>query len=132
MLRAVVYLLLVVALLNSCKTQKNVNVISIGYHSDNCADCNALKLKMKAMNRKFFFEPIVFIKYDKTNQNSKIRAERKLREWQMLSIAHRDDGLKYVILYAAKSKKVIQRINFDDKPDVIEVKIDDALRQAKN
>ncbi len=46
----------------SCHSQENIKVVSIVFHSDDCGDCNALKSKIKKMNRAFFTSPIVFIK----------------------------------------------------------------------
>ncbi len=129
--RILIFSLLLVFPLGSCKGQKSTQVISIGYHSDNCQECNTLKAKMKVMNRKFLFKPIVFIKYDKTNDKTKASAEEELAEWGMLEIAQHDDGLKYVILYDSKSKKMLQTINYNDDVDLIKSKISQALKDTR-
>lgn len=123
--------LLITAVCSSCKSQQNTAVISIGYHSDNCDDCNVLKSKMKGMNRKFLLAPIVFIKYDKTTAKSKLLAEKKLAKWGILDMAKRDDGLKYVILYDRESKEKLERIDYNDDSATIELKIRKALEKAK-
>ncbi len=109
---------------------KKVNIISVGYHSDHCADCNALKAKMKKMNMKFLSSPIVFIKYDKTSVATQKKAEKELAKWGMLEVAKRDDGLKYVILYNATTQEKLGQINYDDDIQVMEEKIRQALSAA--
>jgi hypothetical protein len=131
MLRLTLSSFFLLALLGGCKSLERTQVISIGYHSDNCEDCNTLKSKMKSMNRKFFFSPIVFIKYDKTNANTKLAAEGKLDKWNMLEIAQRDDGLKYVILYDAKSKQTLEKIAYSDEVELIKSKIERTLAATK-
>jgi hypothetical protein len=131
MLRYTLHVILFLTILGGCKSVENTQVISIGYHSDNCDDCNTLKSKMKSMNRKFIFSPIVFIKYDKTNANTKLTSEEKLKEWHMLEIAQRDDGLKYVILYDAKSKQTLKKIDYNDDADLIKSKIDQSLAATR-
>ncbi len=113
----------------SCHSQENTKVISIGFHSDDCVDCNALKSKMKKMNRTFFTSPIVFIKYDKTNAKSHAKAEEKLRKWGMLEIAQAVDGLKKVILYDAKTKEMIVQLDYSDSVEELERKIKEALEK---
>lgn len=113
----------------SCHSQENTKVISIGFHSDDCADCNALKSKMKKMNRAFFTSSIVFIKYDKTNAKSKAKSGAKLAKWGMLKIAQDVEGLKKVILYDAKTKAKIVQLDYTDSVDELERKIKEALEK---
>jgi len=112
-------------------TAENTDVVSIGYHSDDCQDCNTLKEKMKTMNSKFASEPIVFIKYDKTNASTIKDAQDELKQWGMLDVAKKDDGLKYVILYNARTKEKISQINYDDDEQQMATKIEEALRKVK-
>jgi hypothetical protein len=111
----------------SCHSQENTEVISIGFHSDDCDDCNVLKSRMKKMNRKFFTSPIVFIKYDKTNAKTQAKAEEKLKEWGMLEIAQEVSGLKKVILYDAITKEKIVQLDYLDSVKQLERKIRNAL-----
>ncbi len=129
--RAYFLFIAIILVAGSCHSQENTDVISIGFHSDNCADCNTLKSKMKKMNRKYFTSPIVFIKYDKTNAKTKAKAETKLAEWGMLEIASRVEGLKKVILYNAHTHKKVVQLEYDDSVEELEKKIDMALAQAK-
>jgi hypothetical protein len=118
--------------LNTCgNSVKDTKIVSIGYHSNDCEDCNVLKSKMKKMNRKFFRTPIAFIKYDHTTARAKVKAEKKLQKFGMLAIAQKEVGLKHVVLYNAKSKEQIARLEFDDSPQILEKKIRDALRSVK-
>ncbi len=114
---------------SSAQSKSKVEVISIGYHSDHCEECNELKSKMKRMNRKFAFSSIIFIKYDKTSEKTKRKAEKKLLEWGMLEIARRDDGLKYVILYDATTKEKIVRLGAEDSVEELERKISSTLKK---
>lgn len=132
-MKKILFFTFVAILLSSASTHevaKKANVISIGYHSDLCEECNALKAKMKKMNVKFFSSPIVFIKYDKTNPATQKKAEKELLKWNMLDVAKRDDGLKYVILYHAATKEKLDQINYDDDIQVMEEKIRQALDAA--
>lgn len=122
----------IVLLAGSCHSQENTDVISIGFHSDSCADCNALKSKMKKMNRRFFASPIVFIKYDKTNAKTQQKAEEKLERWGMLETAQQVVGLKKVILFNARTKEKIVQLDYTDSVDELEQKITDALAKAKS
>jgi hypothetical protein len=114
--------------LKSCGNKTNdTKIVSIGYHSDNCDDCNTLKSKMKKMNRKFLLSPIVFIKYDHTTNKSKTKAEEKLQKLGFLEIAQKEEGLKHVVLYDSKSKEQIVRLDYNDSVEVLEQKISGAL-----
>lgn len=113
----------------ACHTQGNTKVISIGYHSDDCEDCNTLKSKMKKMNRMFLTSSIVFIKYDKTTTKSKSKAEEKLLKWEMLEIAQTEEGLKKVILYDASTKEKIVQLDYSDSIEVLENKIREVLNR---
>ncbi len=113
----------------SCHSQENTKVISIGFHSDDCTDCNTLKSKMKKMNRAFFTSAIVFIKYDKTNSKSQAKAEEKLKKWGMLETAQQVEGLKKVILYDAKTKEMIVQLDYSDSVDELKRKINSALEK---
>jgi len=118
--------------LKSCGNKtKDTKIISIGYHSDNCDECNTLKSKMKKMNRKFLLSPIVFIKYDYTTESTKIKAEKKLKKVRFLEIAQKEKGLKHVNLYNAKTKEKIVRLDYTDSVEVLEEKISDALASFK-
>ena len=107
--------------------KRNVKVISVGYHSDTCKDCNTLKAKMKKMNRKFLASPIVFIKYNKTTKKTQKKSEKKLKKWGMLDIAQKEEGLKHVVLYNATTKEAIVTLFYTDSVDELERKIREAL-----
>jgi hypothetical protein len=107
--------------------KRTVKVISIGYHSDTCKECNVLKAKMKKMNRKFLTAPIVFIKYNKTNKKTQAKSEKKLKKWGMLSIAKKEEGLKHVVLYNAGTKEAIVTLYPADTVIELEKKIKGAL-----
>ena len=107
--------------------KRDVKIISIGYHSDTCNDCNTLKAKMKKMNRKFLTSPIIFIKYNKTNKKKQVKSERKLKKWGMLNIAKKEEGLKHVVLYNASTKEAIVTLFHTDSVDQLERKIKEAL-----
>ena len=107
--------------------KRSVKVISVGYHSDTCEDCNTLKAKMKKMNRKFLTSPIIFIKYNKTNKKKQVKSERKLKKWGMLTIAKKEEGLKHVVLYNASTKEAIVTLFHTDSVDQLERKIKEAL-----
>jgi hypothetical protein len=117
--------------LKSCsnKTEKT-KIVSIGYHSDNCSDCNVLKTKMKKMNRKFLLSSIVFIKYDHTTDKSKKNAEKKLQKFGFLDIAKKEEGLKHVVLYHAKTKEQLVRLDYKDSIEILEGKISTALKNS--
>jgi hypothetical protein len=107
--------------------KRNVKIISVGYHSDTCSDCNVLKAKMKKMNRKFLAAPIVFIKYDKTTKKTQSKSEKELKKWGILAIAQKEKGLKHVVLYNAKTKEPIVTLNYTDSTTELERKIKEAL-----
>lgn len=128
----VLFLLPIAFLLSGCShTIEDTDVISIGYHSDDCQDCNILMKKMKKMNVKYSSDPIVFIKYDKTSSSTLKEANEEVQKWGMLDTAKKDDGLKYVILYNALTKERIAKINYDDSEESIAAKIDEALKQSE-
>ncbi len=83
------------------------------------------------MNSKFARDPIVFIKYDKTSTSTINDAQDELKQWGMLDVAKKDDGLKYVILYNARTKEKITQINYDDDEQQVAAKIEEALRKIK-
>ncbi len=107
--------------------KRNVKIISVGYHSDTCSDCNVLKAKMKKMNRKFLTAPIIFIKYDKTTKKTQTKSEKELKKWGVLSIAQKEKGLKHVVLYNAKTKESIVTLNYSDSTTDLEKEIKEAL-----
>jgi hypothetical protein len=107
--------------------KRNIKIISVGYHSDTCDDCNILKAKMKKMNRKFLTSPIIFIKYNKTTKKTQAKSEKKLKKWGMLTIAKKEEGLKHVVLYNAKTKEAIVTLFHTDSINNLERKIKDAL-----
>ena len=118
--------------LNTCSNKsKNTKIVSIGFHSDDCNECNVLKSKMKKMNRKFLLSPIVFIKYDHTSEKSKKRAEKKLKKIGFWEIAQQEKGLKHVNLYNAKTKEKIVRLNDTDSVEILEEKISNALSSVE-
>ena len=118
-------------LLASCAGQPEVTdrtrVISIGYHSEDCQECEELQGKMRRMNLRFALSPILFIKYDKTNPETIAASEARLDAIDMLGVAQRDDGLRKVILYDAASREQIDTIQASDPASLIRQKISDAL-----
>ena len=127
-------LLLSLLLLSSCAGQPDVTartrVISIGYHSEECAECEVLQAKMRRMNIRFSLAPILFVKYDKTTEETRTAAESRLEAIGMLETARRDDGLRKVILYDAQTREQIDVILADDAVTVIRQKIADALKRG--
>lgn len=111
---------------------RNIKIISVGYHSDSCRECNILKSKMKKMNRKFLTSPILFIKYDKTTKKTREKSEKKLKKWGMLAVAKLEVGLKHVVLYDAKTKEPIATLYPSDLIDELERKIKNALNSIKD
>jgi hypothetical protein len=124
-------LLLSILVVSSCSGQPQVadrvRVISIGYHSEDCSECEVLQGRMRRMNWRFAFAPIVFIKYDKTNAETRAASETRLDEIGMLETALRDDGLRKVILYDARTGQTIDTIFASDPVGVIRQKIASAL-----
>ncbi len=112
----------------ACRTKEDTRIISIGYHSDNCEDCNTLKSRMKKMNRVFLTASIVFIN-DKTTAKTKAKAEEKLKKWGMLEIAQKEGGLRKVIIYDALTKEKVAQLNYFDSEGELEKKIRRALAE---
>ena len=109
----------------------NTKVIAVSFHSDTCQDCNELKAKMSKMSFKFTLSPVVFLVYDKTTDKTKVETEEKLKAAGIIDNARRDDGLRYAILYDAKTKAKIAQIEALDSEEVIENKIKNAIENAK-
>ena len=120
------------ALLLACAGEPQISsrtkVISIGFHSDDCTECKDLESKMRRMNLRFALSPIVFIKYDKTSDATRLAAESHLENAGMREIALRDDGLRKVILYNAQTRERIETIEASDPVSDIRRKISSALR----
>ena len=127
-------LLISLVLLSSCAGQPGVpdrtRVISIGYHSEDCVECEVLQGRMRRMNIRFAFAPILFIKYDKTTPESRAAAESRLETIGMLETARRDDGLRKVILYDARTRDQIDIIHASDPIPVIRRKIATGLKRG--
>ena len=113
------------------EVSSRIRVISIGYHSDDCEECVVLEGKMRKMNLRFALSPIVFIKYDKTSETSRLAAEERLQAADMLAIAREEDGLRKVVLYDAKTREKIVAISPDDPVREIRSKIRDALTMTR-
>jgi hypothetical protein len=125
------FLLNFVLFLSACPFYNTVNestkVILVSFHSDNCLDCNELKGKLSRMGFKFTLSPIVFIIYDKTTELTKVQSEEKLKGAGIIDEARKDDGLRYAILYNAKTKAKISQIDALESEESIENKIKNAL-----
>jgi hypothetical protein len=128
-------LLFLTVLLNGCLFNSTVTestrVISVNFYSDNCLDCNDLKGKLIRMSFKFTLSPIVFLTYDKTSDKTKVDSEEKLKQAGIINEAHRDDGLRYAILYNAKTKEKLAQIDALDNETIIEDKIKNAIESVK-
>ena len=85
---------------------------------------------MRRMNIRFGLAPILFVKYDKTTEETRAAAESRLEAIGMLETARRDDGLRKVILYDAQTREQIDVILADDAVPVIRQKIADALKRG--
>ncbi len=106
----------------------DTRVIAIGYHSDNCRECLGLRKRMRAMNRQFGWDDIVFVRYDHTDSTRKARSEAQLAKLGFLDIAQRDyKRLAQVRLYSVRTQKFITYIDFDYFPQVMADRIRLAL-----
>lgn len=109
----------------------STRVVSIGYHSDACEECNTLKDKMKRMNLRYGWAAIVFVKYDQTTSATAAKAEAKLKKMGFYETAQADKGLRYVRLYDRSTQAQLAQINWDDTPDAIAEKIEQALKRTR-
>lgn len=136
MLLGLLIIVLLMALymyINYNELDGSTEVIAIGYHDDACEECNVLKSKMMRINLVQGFllqQPIVFIKYDKTSEDSRLNAEDKLHQAEMYEIAKRDNGLRYVILYDAETKETLDSLHWDDTPEELTRKVEAAIEEA--
>jgi len=83
------------------------------------------------MSFKFTLSPIVFILYDKTTDKSKVESEEKLKSASIIEQARKDDGLRFAILYNAKTKTKISEIDALESEEIIENKIKNAIESVK-
>jgi hypothetical protein len=131
--RATLPVLIALVMLGSCAGQPEVTdrtrVISVGFHSEDCAECEVLQGRMRRMNWRYAFAPIIFIKYDQTTDATRSASEERLRAVDMLEIARRDNGLRTVVLYDAQTRERISTITADDPVRTIRQKISSALER---